>query len=652
MNRNQIYQFREFILNTQEHTLRNENCDIHLRPKAFKTLVYLVERQGILIKKEKLLSDLWPNVIVTENTLSQCIDEIRKVLGDNARQPHFIQTIPRLGFKFIANVEVQESGTGNRNNTSNIINNDSLNFSENDTVNYDPNRNSKSSQLKLPLLTILAVLLLIVFGVWGINLINSSGFNKVSLTKTFSTEKRLAVLPFQNISPDSKDVYLANGITEELISTLSKITGLKIIGHTSLTQNVDWDSSINNITENLKVEYLLTGSVRKAGNKLRISVQLVDAKENITLWTQDYNRDLISVFAVQSDIAQSIAKEMRIHLLAGDILNIEKKQTDNIEAYILYLKGRHEWNKRTAEGFKKGFEYFNHAIEIDPEYALAYTGLADSYSWFAAYHIIPANEAYSRAKLAAKKALEIDNKLAEAHVSLAVILRNYYSEWSEAEKEFKLAIKLNPNIAYAHKEYSEYLMIMGRFNEALSESRLTLELDPLALVMNANLGHILYRARKYNEAILQLQKTIEMKPDVFLVTPYWHLGLSYIQNGMIDKAIEKLEKWRFSTKGNPDIMAVLAYAYGKAGKKNEAKNILKEFNNIFDKTKDYYHFTKSFGLALIYIGLGEKDDAFEWLFKANNEKSQIMFLLKTEPFFDPLRTDPRFSMLLKKKGFK
>lgn len=621
MNRNQIYLFGEFILNTREHTLRNENCDIHLRPKAFKTLVYLVERQKILIKKEKLLSDLWPNVIATENTLSQCIDEIRKALGDNARQPHFIQTIPRLGFKFIANVDVRVSGIGNFNNSSNIINNDSLSSSENDN-NYTPNRNSKS------------------------------GFNEISPTKTFSTEKRLAVLPFKNISPDSKDVYFANGITEELISTLSKITGLKIIGHTSLTQNVDGDSSINNITENLKVQYLLTGSVRKVENKLRISVQLVDAKENITLWTQDYNRDLINVFAVQSDIAQSVAKEMRIHLLAGDIHNIKKKQTDNIEAYILYLNGRHEWNKRTAEGFKKGFEYFKHAIEIDSDYALAYTGLADSYSWFAAYHIIPANEAYSRAKLAAKRALEIDSNLAEAHISLAVILKNYYSEWSEAEKEFKLAIKLNPNIAYAHKEYSEYLMIMGRFNEALSEGKLTLELDPLAIVMNANLGHILYRARKYNEAILQLQKTIEMRPGVFLVTPYWHLGLSYIQNDMIDKAVEKLKKWRFSTKGNPDIMAVLAYAYGKAGKKNEAKKILKEFNNIFDKTKDYYHFTRSFGLALIYIGLGEKDKAFECLLKAYNEKSQIMFLLKTEPFFDPLRTDPRFSMLLQKMGFK
>jgi serine/threonine-protein kinase len=447
----------------------------------------------------------------------------------------------------------------------------------------------------------------------------------------------IAVLPFVNVSGDQNTEYLSDGITESLINNLSQLPNLKIKSRDSVFHYKGKETDPEEVARQLGVRAIFKGRLTQRGDTLAISAELIDARNDDHLWGQQYNRKLADIFALQDEIAREITNTLRLRLTAQDEKRLAKRYTENVEAYQDYLEGRYQWDKKTEEGFKKGVEYFQQAIAKDPTYALAYAGLADCYTGLAGFGFVPAKEGYPKALEEALKALEIDDKLAEAHASLAFIKSNYDWDWSGAEQEFKRAIELNPGSATAHHFYGLALAYMGgRFEEAIDESKRAVELDPLSLIINADLGHVFYEARKYELAIEQERKTLEMDPN-FNPAHHW-LGLAYLQKSMDKEGIAEFEKE----------FPFLGYAYAVAGRRAEAQQVLDKLNEL---SKQKY--VPAVSMARIYVGLGEKDKAFEWLEKAYLDGSIGGGTgIAVDPIFDPLRSDPRFMDILRRMNLQ
>jgi serine/threonine protein kinase/Tfp pilus assembly protein PilF len=447
----------------------------------------------------------------------------------------------------------------------------------------------------------------------------------------------IAVLPFVNVSGDQNTEYLSDGITESLINNLSQLPNLKIKSRDSVFHYKGKETDPEEVARQLGVRAIFKGRLTQRGDTLAISAELIDARNDDHLWGQQYNRKLADIFALQDEIAREITNTLRLRLTAQDEKRLAKRYTENVEAYQDYLEGRYQWDKKTEEGFKKGVEYFQQAIAKDPTYALAYAGLADCYTGLAGFGFVPAKEGYPKALEEALKALEIDDKLAEAHASLAFIKSNYDWDWSGAEQEFKRAIELNPGSATAHHFYGLALAYMGgRFEEAIDESKRAVELDPLSLIINADLGHVFYEARKYELAIEQERKTLEMDPN-FNPAQHW-LGLAYLQKSMDKEGIAEFEKE----------FPFLGYAYAVAGRRAEAQQVLDKLNEL---SKQKY--VPAVSMARIYVGLGEKDKAFEWLEKAYLDGSIGGGTgIAVDPIFDPLRSDPRFMDILRRMNLQ
>jgi len=447
----------------------------------------------------------------------------------------------------------------------------------------------------------------------------------------------IAVLPFVNASGDQNTEYLSDGITESLINNLSQLPNLKIKSRDSVFHYKGKETDPEEVARQLGVRAIFKGRLTQRGDTLAISAELIDARNDDHLWGQQYNRKLADIFALQDEIAREITNTLRLRLTAQDEKRLAKRYTENVEAYQDYLEGRYQWDKKTEEGFKKGVEYFQQAIAKDPTYALAYAGLADCYTGLAGFGFVPAKEGYPKALEEALKALEIDDKLAEAHASLAFIKSNYDWDWSGAEQEFKRAIELNPGSATAHHFYGLALAYMGgRFEEAIDESKRAVELDPLSLIINADLGHVFYEARKYELAIEQERKTLEMDPN-FNPAHHW-LGLAYLQKSMDKEGIAEFEKE----------FPFLGYAYAVAGRRAEAQQVLDKLNEL---SKQKY--VPAVSMARIYVGLGEKDKAFEWLEKAYLDGSIGGGTgIAVDPIFDPLRSDPRFKDILRRMNLQ
>lgn len=450
---------------------------------------------------------------------------------------------------------------------------------------------------------------------------------------------RMAVLPLANISPNPSDEYFADGLTEELISTASKIRGLKVIARTSIIKYKDGKKSAEEIGRELKVGTILEGSVRKAGDNFRISVQLIDTETSEHLWGENYDRKIEDIFAIQSEISQKIASSLKVK-----ISQFERKamsRSTNVEAYTLYLRGRHDWNKRTKESLKRAIRYFERALKKDRSYALANCGLADSYALLALFEFERPGDAFPKARANAERAIKIDPRLAEAHVSLGLVMFQYEWNWDRAESEFRRALELNPNYPQAHQFYADYLKAMGRFGEALSEMRRALELDPLSLAISTGLGHVLYLSRQYDLAIEQYLRALELDPK-FVQAHLW-FGRPYLQKKMYDEAISEVKQAVELSGGSTISLAVLGHAYASAGKREEALEIVK---TLKERAKKQY--LPSYWIALIYTGLEDKENAFLWLERAFHEHSSWLVWIGVEPRFDVLRSDPRFTSLAKR----
>jgi eukaryotic-like serine/threonine-protein kinase len=453
----------------------------------------------------------------------------------------------------------------------------------------------------------------------------------------------LAVLPLENFSRDPDQEYFADGMTEALITDLSKISALKVISRTSVMQYKGVKKPLPQIAGELKVDAVIEGSVLREGNQVRISVQLIHGATDKHLWADNYQRELRSILALQSEVARAIAQQVKITLSPQEQARLTSPgPAVNPEAYEMYLKGRYFWNRRTQDALTKAVDYFQRAADIDPTYALAYVGLADSYVVLGGNQFLTPSEAFPKAKRAALKALELDNALAEAHTSLAVVLQREW-DWAGEEREFQRALELNPGYSTAHHWYSYFLTMMGRHEEAIAEARRATELDPLSLIINANLGAVLHYAGRSDEAIRLELRTVDLEPNFYIAHQF--LGQAYTKAGMFDKAIAELERARALSGNNPMPLAQLGAVYGFSGRKAHAEKVLKELRELSKRG-----YVSPFLLAAVYVGLGEREQAINWLEKAYEERDSLLPWIKVSPIFDSLRSDPRFQDLLRRMG--
>lgn len=455
----------------------------------------------------------------------------------------------------------------------------------------------------------------------------------------------IAVLPFANLSAEKDNEYFSEGLTEEIIMNLSKLQVLKVITRGSTMRYVKEGKTHKQIANDLGVQYLLEGSVRRYGSDLRITAQLVDAFRDEYIWAETYRGTMKDIFDIQEKVASEIAQALQIRLSPDEKQNLKKRPTENTGAYQLYLQGRFFWNKRSEEGLKTAIRYFEQAIEKDPHYAVAWAGIADSYSLLGEYGNIPRKELYPKARAAVNKALEIDDQLAEVHTSLASILMLSEWDWANSEKEFKLALELNPNYATAHHWYSQWFLNMGRLEESLRMISRAAELDPISQAILKDQGLALYYNRQYDEAVEMALKTLELDPTY--AAAHRLLSLAYQAKGMFAEAIVENQKWGALTGNKVEATVTLAQLYAVSGQADEARRL------IDGVQRDQIAMDQiSRGLALVYTALGEHDVAFKYLENSYERHEESILTLKVDPKVDPLRADPRFTALLRKIGIE
>jgi TolB-like protein/Tfp pilus assembly protein PilF len=454
--------------------------------------------------------------------------------------------------------------------------------------------------------------------------------------------KSIAVLPFENLSRDSDNAFFAEGVQDEILTRLANVSDLKVIARTSTGKFKSSPENLPDIAKQLGVANILEGSVQKAGDQVRVNVQLINALTNAHIWAEIYDRKLTDIFAVESDIAKSVADALKAKLTGSEQTEISKKPTENSEAYELYLKGRFFWNKRTGNDLQTAADYFQRAIAVDPQYAGAYAGLAETYVLIPLFGAGMPRDYFPKAKAAAQRAIELDETSAEAHTALGLLLCFSEVNFPEAEKEFKRAIAINPNYATAHHWYGNCLLVaLGRFDEAIRECQRAVELDPLSLIINADLGGTLTIARRYDQAIAQLQRTLAL--DERFGYAHWNLGEALYLKGDTSAAIAEYEKAR-ALDDDPQILGLFGRAYADTGQKDKAMELIRELQ---DRPKQ--QFVRGYIAALIYIGLGDKMKAIDYLEREYLDHDNIdTAWIRVDPMLDPLRGDARFEALADK----
>jgi len=607
-----LVRFGTFEVDLQAGELRKSGLKLKLTGQPFQVLAILLERAGEVVTREEMQKRLWPDTFVdVDHNLNTAINKIREVLGDSAENPRFVETLPRRGYRFI--------GTINHENAS-------------ASVSAGLERLKRFSTN----LVVVAVMLLVVVvsaAIWLARKRDSAMTTAI---------RSIAVLPLANLSGDPQQDYLADGVTEELIATLGKLSALRVISRTSVMRYKNTDKPLPQIAKELNVDAVVEGSAQREGNRVRITAQLIHASTDRHLWAETYDRDLRDILTVESEVAQTIANEVRIKLTPQEQAGLASAPPVSPEVRELYLKGRYYWNKRTPETAKKSLDYFQRAIEKDPGYAPAYSALADSYVVLGAYKVLPPKLAYPKAEAAAMRALEADNRLGEAHAALGVSKMLFDWNWDGAEREFKQAIELSPNYANAYHWYALYLSRMGRHTEAITAARKAESLDPLSLVNSADLGRdALGPAGLYEQELQQCRKTLEMDPN--FASAHVCLADSYRRKGMYKEAIAELQRANETSGGGLTLAPALGSAFARAGRRDEAIKILNQL-----EARSKREFVPASSFAIMYGALGQRDQAFLWLEKGYEEHDTEMLNLRSSPEFDPLRSDARFEDLVRR----
>ena len=639
-----VVRFGSYEVSLQSGEVRKSGMRIRVQQQPMKLLEILLERPGEVVSREELRGRVWTNESFGDfdQALNIAIAKLRSALEDSAENPRFIETLPKRGYRFIADVSVVNADPHPKKLASPA---GELPGSQEEKIwaGHEPQRDGLTTVTVAPkrrlrptgrvIFALALVLSLSVLAAW---LFRPRGHAPIGI-------RSLAVLPLENLSGDASQGYFADGMTDELITDLSQISALRVISRTSAMVYKGARKPLPQIARELNVDAVVEGTVLRSGDKVRITAQLIDASTDKHLWSQSYEGELRDTLALQNRVAGAIADQIRINLTPQEQAALKNVKVVNPEAYEAYLKGRYFWNKRTAEGLKVALAYFNQVIDEDPKYAQAYSGLADTYALLGdwQYAVMTPKEAFPKAKAAAIKALELDSTLGEAHNSLAFILDGFDWDLDSGGKEFQRAIELNPGYATAHHWYAWHLSLLGRYDEAIAEMRKAENLDPLSLIINADLAELLVLAHFYDESIRQSRKTIEMDPNFGLA--HNQLAQAYLQKHMYDEAVAELQKAVQLSGRSPTCIANLARAYVASGNRSEAVQLLKEL-----KKRASPGYSNASEIAMIYASFGDMERAMNWLEKGYEERFNPGVLLR--PGFDPLRSDSRFQNLLHRIG--
>jgi DNA-binding winged helix-turn-helix (wHTH) protein/TolB-like protein/Flp pilus assembly protein TadD len=640
-----IYEFDQFRIDAKHRFLMRDGEVVQLKPKVFETLLVLIESAGRIVTKDELMQAVWGDTIVEENNLTHNISVLRKVLGERRGDHRYILTVPGRGYRFVAEVKALQGGDSDlvvaKFTRSHILIEDETRIDHSESPSVEAVLLQKRVIRRRSLAAMMTVFAVVAVSGLAFRYSRSSG----SPTEPASVleARTLAVLPFRSIGAGGENEYLQLGIIDSLIARLSNLKGITVRPTSSVRKYAASEQDPVAAGRELAVDAVLNGSVQTAGNRIRVVVQLVNVREGSALWGETFDGELADIFTVQDHISEHVAGALRLSLSKAERERLTRPETNSPEAYQLYLKGRYYWNKRTQETAKRAIDYFQQAIDLDPNYALAYAGIADSYIILGVYSALPAKEAFTKAKAMAQKAVQLDESLTEAHTALAYVKFRYEWNWSAAEEEYRRAIELNPNYATAYQWAALNLAAVGRQDEAISQMRRAEELDPLSLIINSNTEWVLYLARRYDDAIAHCQKTLEIDPSFFATHKY--LGLLYMQKRMYEQAIAEYQKARDLSVDDPHILALIGHCYALAGKLDRARAVLKELKEL--ATRKY---VQPYSIAMVYAGVGEKDQALAWLEKAYEDRSSYMVYLKVEPIFDSLHSDPRFVDLMRRVG--
>jgi TolB-like protein/DNA-binding winged helix-turn-helix (wHTH) protein len=634
---NPRYFFDDVVVDRANFSLHKLDQVRTLTPRAFDVLVYLIEHRGRVVEKQEMFEQIWKDSFVTDYALAREIKEIRRALGDDAGAPRYIETVHKRGYRFIAELkadngkpaeEVKEELPGAAVATS------------------EPAARAAAQPPVLPAISrgkSHKKGLLLAVRVLSLALVAGGAIYYFTIGRQPAVDS-VAVLPFLNVSADPETEFLSDGITNSIANSLAQLPRLRVMPFSKVARYKGRAVDPQEAGRALGVGAVLAGKLVQQGDQLRIQTELIDVRNVARLWGTQYDRKLSDILLVQEEIAQEVSEKLRLRLSGEEKKRLAKSYTENPEAYQLYLKGQHFWNKRTPEGLRRSIEFYRQAIDLDPGYALAYSGLAGPYGVMGGLHLLPPKEAFGRSKAALAKALELDDSLAEAHYGMAIVNLLYDWDWTGAEREFTRAGELNPHLALPHGLYSYYLTL-GRLPEALAEARRVLALDPLSLPFHRDLAETFNCARQPDQTIAQCQQMIEMDPNYPLTRLY--LGLAHKQKREYDKAIAELMQSVALSRGNPEHIGALGYVYAVAGRRGEAQKTLAQLQ---EAAKQRY--VPATSLALIHTGLGDKDRAFEWLHKAYEDRDVALvgMYLKANPVWDSLRSDARFAGLLGRLG--
>lgn len=635
-----------------------EGKPIALTPKAFETLVVLIERRGQLVEKGELMAILWPETAVEEANLTNNVWTLRKALDERQTGHRYIETVPKRGYRFIASVtevtDAEDEVVVEKHTFTRIVTDEAENR-ESDvsgnvatrgtlavaaTVSAAPRQRVSTSHRIVVACLLLIGVAVVLYQPWA-----SRGTKRnETIIPGRSTLKSIAVLPFKTIGVENNDSeYLGIGMSDALITRLGNSRRL-IVRPTSavrLYSNPQQDPLAAGREQG--VEAVLDGTVQRTDERIRVTVQLFRAQDGALLWSAKFDELFTDIFTVQDSISERVMRELLVELNSEEQQHSGQRGSQNIQAYEAYLKGLYFWNKRNKDGYQKAVGYFNQAIERDPTYAPAYVGLGNAYAYLGGNDPGSQSEAIKNQRAAVKKALELDETLAEAHATRGLIAMNSDSNWMEADKEFKRAIELNPNYATAHQWYGEFLAWMGRFEEGIAESLRARELDPLSLIINTDLAKVYMISRRYDDAIKQFKRALEMDAEFEVARGL--LALTYSLTGNHEAALLELRQIKH-LESDPMYLSFLSYVYGEAGMSNEARQAVRRLSELSKRT-----FVSPLWMTVAYAGLGEQEQALKWFARIFEEQAQGTMTVKASPLWDKLRAAPQYASFMRRAGF-
>ncbi len=626
-----ILGFGSFEVDLASGELRREGLKVKLQDQPLRLLALLLERAGEVVTREELRNRLWPadTFVDFDHSLNTAVRKLREALGDSAEAPRYVETLARRGYRFAVPVRDREAPAPPALSA--------------DAEVPSPATHTAARGLPSPPRVVA------IAGVLGAAALVAYWMGARPGPRTQPGRRlTLAVLPFDNLSGEADQEYLSDGLTEEMITQLGRLEPdrLRVTARSSTWKYKHADRDIDRLRQELGADYVLEGSLRRAGERVRVTAQLIQAVDQTHVWAETYERDLGDVLVLESEVARAVARAIALTLTPDAQARLASARSVRGESYQDYLRGRYFWNRRTEAALKQAIGYFQRAIAADPDYARAYSGLADCYSSLGASSIVgalPPRQAMPEAKAAALKALQIDGTLAEAHNSLAMVHLLYDWDLAASEREFRRALELDPEYTTAHHWYSHTLIVLGRTDESLAESKRALELEPLNLAIGGHLGwHYLY-ARQYDQAIEQFRKTLELDPAFPQAQRY--AAWAYLQKGMHQEAIASLRAALGQLGRNPAVEGELGHALGVAGQRAEALAMLEGLRQLSST-----RYVSPYSVALVHCGLGDRDQALAWLEKAYLERSDYMPYLNREPMLDGLRSDPRFAALVRRVG--